>query len=315
MKRVCVLMLVLSFGLVGVARGVNVTFGSGVNEFVMAFVEVGDAGNGDDDMYESPFGGTGYEYGIGKYEVSEDAVTKANGEGGLGITQSSRGANRPATGISWNEAARFVNWLNTSEGYQAAYRFEFQPGDVGYSANQNILLWDSIDAWQLDGENLYRHKSARYFLPSEDEWFKAAFYDGDLGVYYNYATASDVTPTAVESGTLDGTAVFGRQSSPAEVFSAGGLSAYGTMGQSGNVFEWIESADEAPNDLAAESRVLRGGIWNEPSPFLQSTSRIDAQTTYEDFGVGFRVAIVPEPSAMLMVFIGGIGMLCRRRRG
>ena len=38
----------------------------------------------------------------------------------------------PATGISWNEAARFVNWLNVSQGHPVAYKFHSQPGDPGY---------------------------------------------------------------------------------------------------------------------------------------------------------------------------------------
>jgi formylglycine-generating enzyme required for sulfatase activity len=43
-------------------------------------------------------------------------VTKANAVGGLGITYTERSANNPATSVSWNEAARFVNWLNVSSG-------------------------------------------------------------------------------------------------------------------------------------------------------------------------------------------------------
>jgi sulfatase modifying factor 1 len=42
---------------------------------------------------------------------------------GLEITKDTRGPNKPATNISWKEAARFVNWLNTSTGGFAAYKF------------------------------------------------------------------------------------------------------------------------------------------------------------------------------------------------
>jgi len=61
--------------------------------------------------------------------VSEDMITKANAEGSLGITKDTRGVDKPATSVSWNEAARFVNWMNTSSGYSAAYKFTLQPGD------------------------------------------------------------------------------------------------------------------------------------------------------------------------------------------
>ena len=65
-----------------------------------------------------------YDYSISTYEVSEamiDAYNTANPS--ILITKDTRGADKPATSVSWNEAARFVNWLNTSQGYQAAYKF------------------------------------------------------------------------------------------------------------------------------------------------------------------------------------------------
>jgi hypothetical protein len=39
-----------------------------------------------------------------------------------------------------------VNWLNTSSGFQPAYKFTTQPGDMGYNANENISLWTMADA-------------------------------------------------------------------------------------------------------------------------------------------------------------------------
>ena len=79
---------------------------------------------------------------MGKFEISEQMIDKANTLGGLGITKDTRGADKPATGVSWNEAARFVNWLNTSTGSTPAYKFALQPGEVGYSANANIRTVD-----------------------------------------------------------------------------------------------------------------------------------------------------------------------------
>ena len=117
------------------------------------------------------------------------------------------GTNRPATGVSWNEAARFVNWLNTSQGYSAAYKF------TTGGANDNIALWTSAMRATTPA-NPFRNSNAHYFLPSEDEWYKAAYYDpnanGGLGGYWDYATGSDTAPTAVASGTTSGTAVYGQ---------------------------------------------------------------------------------------------------------
>ena len=67
---------------------------------------------------------------------------------------------------------------------------------------------------------------------------------------------------AVASGTTAGTAVYNgvvHYSSPAAVNNAGGLSAYGTMEQNGNVREWNESAYDGINNSSSENRAWRGG--------------------------------------------------------
>jgi formylglycine-generating enzyme required for sulfatase activity len=156
-------------------------------------------------------------------------INKANAEGGLGLTKDTRGPDKPATSVTWNEAARFVNWLNTSSGSLPAYKFAIQPGEPGYVANTDIQLWTPSDAG-YDPNNLYRNSQAKYFLPSVHEWYKAAYYDPTTGVYFDYATGSNSTPTAVANGTAAGTAVYFHQSVPADIMLAGGLSPYGTMG-------------------------------------------------------------------------------------
>ena len=150
---------------------------------------------------------------IGKYEISEDMINKANTLGGLLLTKDTRGADKPATSITWNEAARFVNWLNTSTGSPPAYKFAVQPGDAGYvaaTANANIVLWAVSDGPAINPNNLYRNSLATYFLPSVDEWYKAAYYDPTSGTYFDYPTGSNTAPTLVDNGTAAGTAVYNR---------------------------------------------------------------------------------------------------------
>jgi formylglycine-generating enzyme len=124
----------------------------------------------------------------------------------------------------------------------------------------------------FDAANPFRNANSHYFLPSEDEWYKAAYYDpnkpGGAG-YWDYATGSDSAPTAVAGGTTSGTAVYGQSFSigPALITNAGGLSAYGTMAQNGNVWEWGDSGFTAPNDSAGESRSLRSGFWSFTAGF------------------------------------------------
>jgi hypothetical protein len=289
----------------------TVSFGT----FSIDFVDVGNPGNANEGPAASStdYGGVPYNYQIGVHEVSESMITAANTAGSLGLTQDTRGVDKPSTNISWNEAARFVNWMNTSKGFQAAYQFTTQPGGGGYDANENLTLWSSGDAWQPGGENLFRHKDAHYFLPSEDEWYKAAYYDGNTNMYFDYATGSDTAPTAVSSGTISFTAVY-VQFVPADIMNAGGLSPYGTMAQNGNAWEWAESGHTAPNNSAAESRELRGGNWVGPSSALQSSIR-SSFTPWSEFHLnGFRVAAVPEPSTLWMMLVGAIGLMIRRKR-
>ena len=303
-------------------------FGSDANSFTMDFVTIGNAGNPDDD---TGYGSVGYTYRIGVYEVSRGMIDAYNalapGHGGPTLTMSDmtphggNGVNRPATGVSWNEAARFVNWLNTSSGHSAAYKFT----TGGF--NDRIALWTNLDPG-YDAANPFRNANAHYFLPSEDEWYKAAYYDpnksGGAG-YWNYATGSDTAPVTTSGGTMTGTAVYIDDvnpfpTSPADITNAGGLSAYGTMAQNGNVEEWGESGSTAPNDSAGESRVYRGGYWRSGFGTLDgenlesSSGRNSNGTTAEGFALGFRVAAVPEPSGVLLTFMGMMGVALRRKR-
>ena len=305
------------------------TFGSGINTFNIDFVAVGDPGNAADDVGADPdfAGSVPYEYRIGKFEVSRDMVTKANSAGGLGITLADltafggNGVDRPASGVSWNESARFVNWLNTSQGFQPAYKFTTQPGDGGYDPNQNISLWDPGD-FGYNAANRFRNSQAHYFLPSVDEWYKAAYYDPTSDVYYNYPTGSNSAPTSVASGTAAGTAVYDTQLGPADIMFAGGLSPYGTMAQGGNVWEWEETEVDLVNDSSGSARGARGGNWNSPSSILQSSTRASFFPTFPSDGdrfgqnFGFRVAsiAIPEPSTILHVIVAFAALRARRRK-
>ncbi len=235
-------------------------FGSGANTLTLEFVTIGNAGNADDagaggGSYSTPYGGVSYGYRMGTYEISQDAITKATAGGLASVVAGAHTGNEPAANMTWFEAAAFVNWLNEQR----------TPGLKAYNLTgvTSLTPWASEDAWQAGGENLYRHKDAYYFLPSEDEWYKAAYHQ-NTGVnadYWDYATGSNPPPTAVASGTTAGTAVYdGVAGSPAAVNNAGGLSAYGTMGQNGNVWEWQESAYDGINNSSSEDRAFRGGI-------------------------------------------------------
>jgi hypothetical protein len=299
---------VISFALLALCcvslRANSVVFGTGGNQFSMEFVTIGNPGNADDTTGNpNPVGSVANTYNIGKYEVSRDMIAKASIASGLGITLfdmtslGGNGVDRPATGVNWAEATRFVNWLNTSQGFHTAYKFSAQPGEVGYNVNETNLLWEVGDTG-YDASNRYRNSLAKYFLPSVDEWYKAAYYDpnasGGAGGYWNFPTGSDTAPTAVASGTTSGTAIYNQPSSqgPADITQAGGLSSYGVMGMGGNVYETEETESDLANDNSSNRRGTRGGEWSNPlTPnFLSATLRATVNVTDVTHNEGFRVA-------------------------
>ena len=327
-KNIVVLLLLSTTCIQGSAETVD-TFGTGANQFGITFVEIGDPGNAADTTGDpNPVGSVGYNFRIGKFEVSRDMVEKANAEGGLGITMSTMsfvvGGPRPgmpAGSVSWNEAARFTNWLNTSQGFQAAYKFSAQPGESGYNANAHIELWVDGD-FGFDAGNRFRNSEARYFLPSVDEWYKAAYYDPNTGGFWNVPTGSDTAPTPVASGTDPHTAVYAQafEQGPADITQAGGLSPYGVMGMGGNVYEWEETAFDLINDdpTRFEGRGFRGTDWSDTLAGMFSTARNRAPPDFGGSTLGFRVAstssAVPEPSAAAALAVVALGVFLLRSR-
>jgi sulfatase modifying factor 1 len=248
-------------------------------------------------------------YAIGKYEVSADQVMKANSEGNLGISYNWNGA-QPAGGIGWFEAAKFVNWLNTYKGFQPAYKTD--PNH-----------WSGFGVWTsgetgYDSANLFRNSEAKFFLPSADEWYKAAF-SSPSGNWYDYTTGSNSPPISVVSGTATGTEVYGLgpYAEPAEITQAGGLSPWGTMAQGGNIWEITESSFDGTNNDIEEQRIKFGSSYVDDNVVHMSSAGqyIDSSIVMESRNVGFRIAMVPEPSSLSLLLAGGAVLMAGRRRG
>ena len=316
MKKYLILSVVaLSYQSVWAQSLLQESFGSGANQFTMDFVTIENPGNAADTTGSpNPVGSEAYTYNLGKYEVSRGMINNANTLGNLGITMydmggfgfgDGNGVNRPAMGISWYEAAKFVNWLNTNQGFQAAYKF----------VNGTFQLWSSTDAG-YNANNMFRNSLAKYVLPSTSEWYKAA-YGSPTGTWYDYPTGSNSAPVQVLNGTAANTAVY-QSHNVADITSAGGLSAYGTMAQGGNAWELTETAYDGTNDTAGEARELRGGAF---SPQSQALTELSAKGRVWNFAsdgdyykTGFRVASVPEPSALSLLAVGLSGLALFRRR-
>ena len=264
----------------------NNTFG-GANNFSLDFVTIGNPGNSND---ITGYGKVAYNYQMGTYAISQNQIDIAAMNGLQGMPTGDWTGDLPATSIRWDQIAAFINWLNTSQGYRPAYNLTYSNGYY------NVSLWPTNQAWTNGGTNLYRNANCVYFLPNENEWYKAAYYDpnknGGRGGYWLYPTGSSTAPNSVVSGTAQGSAVYGINYNlgPASVYQSGGLSPYGIMGMGGNVDHWLESAFIGSNTNPAAIRVVRGGDWTDNAGSLLSTSRINPYPIFSHNSFGFRVA-------------------------
>lgn len=164
--------------------------------------------------------------------------------------------------------------------------------------------------------------------PSENEWYKAAYYDPIAGHYWKYATGTNTIPASAPPGSIPNTAnVYGKLGYAATgstdqvpyqnyLTDVGAYTAsaspYGTFDQAGDVFEWNETVDAG----SLLSRYLRGGAWDFNSDLLPSSFRtLSAYPADTVNDIGFRVATVPEPDATALTLLGtGLILALQRRR-
>jgi formylglycine-generating enzyme required for sulfatase activity len=309
------------------------TFGTVTIEIVV----VGNRGNEPDTRNNAiGFGSVSYSYQIGKYEVTAgqyteflNAVAKAD-PNGLYSTQMSTStfgakiertglspnfsysvasdwANRPVGSVSFWDAARFANWLHNGKptGAQGPGTTE----DGAYHDVGNQVLFG-------------RNAGATFFIPSEDEWYKAAYHDKSAGLAESYF----VFPTGNTTPGRDRTESFnpGHNSNYKDTFYLDptyfrtvvgdfelSASAYGTFDQGGNVWEWTETK------IASSARVVRGGSFAGGYGDQLSYFYYGRSPDFEFNDLGFRVAVVPEPSTMLLASFGMIAVSrfvhCRQR--
>jgi formylglycine-generating enzyme required for sulfatase activity len=311
---------------------------------IFDWATVGNAGNAADPL--TGFGAMNKEYRISRYEVTNaqyveflNAVdptgtnmlglfnsTMAGNFGGIvntGLTDGARyilksgRQNNPVTFVSWYDSVRFTNWLHNGQG----------GGDTETGA-YTLTGGTPIPS---NGLTITRNVGASHFLPSQDEWYKAAYHDssaGTLGDYFLYATGSDSLPAsdkpinnaaAVNYFGFNGYALTGSFTFPSNTNPMTDVGAYteapspyGTFDQNGNVSEW----DEAfyPFEF---TRGLRGSSWNFSENDMRSVADFGFNPTSESGSIGFRVAslalAVPEPASALLITAVSMVLLRRRR--
>jgi hypothetical protein len=114
--------------------------------------------------------------------------------------QSQDSSNYPITFVSWFNAARFANWMSNGQpvGLQNSTTTENGAYNINGATN-------SGKAPAKNALNPNTGNAPTFYLPTENEWYKAAFYDPSLkngrGGYYKYATMSNDAPGNIIPGT------------------------------------------------------------------------------------------------------------------
>ena len=291
----------------------------------LELVTVGDTGNDADTLVmideSSSHGSVGYTYKIGKYDVTAaqycrflNAVAAtdtyslyntymADGESyctGCGIIQDGSSGNYtytvmagrenyPVNYVSWGDAARFVNWL--SHGQPTGPQGDGTTETGSYTLNGATSDTDLLA--------VTRSANATYVLPTEDEWYKAAYYKsgGKSAGYWLYPTRSDSVPSNALSttGTNNANYMSSDYTDPTNFLTDVGYfahspSPYGTFDMAGNVWQWTETGFSGADYW---TRCVRGGSFYGINIYMQASARYANPPTDETSDKGFRVAEIP----------------------
>ena len=285
------------------------------------WVTVGNPGNAADPATGDLYGSVGYEYKIGKHEITAGQYTEflnavaatdtyglyntnmwSDGEGCKIQQSGSSGnftysvapdyANRPVNFVSWYDCLRFCNWLHN-----------------GQPAGSQDTTTTEDGAYDMSlGNSVVRKPAAWVWLPDENEWCKAAYHknDGVTANYFVYPTGSDTVPgrdgfEATNPGnnanyydSYGGAYLIG---SPYWRTMVGefelSLSPYGAFDMAGNMFEWNET------EYYGSYRIYRGGSYrSSPNSFRSSfCPLLDPSTEYDQIGLRVASVSVACPSA------------------
>jgi formylglycine-generating enzyme required for sulfatase activity len=218
--------------------------------------------------------------------MSSYGITQSGSAGSYTYSVTTALANRPVVYVSWFDAARMANWMMNGQGSGST----------------------ETGAYTLNGATsgiFLANAGAQVYIPTEDEWYKAAYYNGATSTYSLYPNGQNsITSADANYRSAASTDVGSFSSDP---------SSYGTFDQGGNVWEWNDAV------IDGSWRGLRGGSWggNTNYLFMRSSNRDalgDPSGEYSSFLIGFRLASVPEPSSLVLSVLASSVVLLRRKR-
>lgn len=281
----------------------------------VSMVTVREPGNVADTRYGSPgFGAVGYLYKIGKYDITTsqycdflNAVARTDthelyspfmantsdpnvagcniqriGQSGTYTYFIGNGlqadkdlwGNRPVNYVSWGDAARFCNWLTNG-------RPTSVPQNLSSTEDGSYFLNGARTDVELAA--VTRRGNAQYVIPTEDEWYKAAYYS--TSGYWEYPTRSNSAPSNVLDSEGTNNANYNTSSRTDVGKLLKSFSFYDTFDQGGNVWQWNEAL--LPNG----QRGIRGGAYTSINVInLSASYRNSWMPSSESKDVGFRIA-------------------------
>lgn len=215
----------------------------------------------------------------------------------------------PVSSVTWTSAARFVNWLNNGQ----VATSNTTTLNTALNTGAYTLATSSTGSTVVNRTAGYTTAGStdKFFLPSANEWVKAAFYNPGSATWNTWQNGSSSTPFQVTSTSTTNLSsanagVYGSPAPRAVGSIVNSKSPYGLYDMLGNITEMTDTANGLSQYFAASGSYLisSSGIsaWNiNSNQYLSATAA----------SIGFRVAgiaAVPEPETITLAAFGVVGL-------